>query len=99
MKKFTIIFTLLFISGMSVAQPTYTCDPNDIVVDANSVTFTVQITVPKEQYRAMEYLEITLFDMFRRSTFGRLWDRILSQARAKVTENMDLDDLRSKVEG
>lgn len=79
-------------------MPYYEIDPNDTITTVDTITFTVQITVPRKQYRALNYLEMTILDMFRRSTFGRLWDRVLPQARTKATKNMDIDDLRAKIE-
>ena len=94
------LLIILILTGACIAQdyPQYTMDPNDIVMDANSVTYTITITVPKEQHRAMLYLNRTIFDMLKRSGFAGLWLKLIPEARAKITQNMDIDDLKAKVE-
>lgn len=100
MKYLLIILTVLTISGTCFAMnsdpnelPYYEYDPNEVVIDANSVTFTIEITVSREQFRAMRQTKWTVIKMFKTSTYDRLWLKMVERARAIMSKRYTIEQL------
>ena len=104
MKHILIILILAspcfaWITSNPDATPIVAYDPNSVVEspsDPNNMRFTVIIEIPKQQYKAMKYLDLTMIDMFERSTFKRLWGRIVERARAKWSKRYTIEQLEAK---
>jgi hypothetical protein len=104
MKKIILILILAGLMTMilsAVKRPLVTYDPNSIAespTDPNNITVTIQMEITKEQYAAMEYLDISFIDLIHRSRLSRTLDRLIIEAKAKLTETVDVNDLKTKLE-
>ena len=103
--KYLLIILILTITGSCFALnsdpdelPYFEYDPNSVVVDANSVTVVMTIKIPKNQARALKYLEIDIIDIFQRSTFKRILLRYIKEAKARLVANYTVDELKAKTE-
>lgn len=110
MKKF-LIAPIFFIVLMALIYnatfaaktriPVITYDPNSITespTDPNNVTITIQMEITKEQYAAMQYLDISFDNVIHRSRLSRNLDRLIVQAKARMTAGVDVNDLKTKME-
>jgi len=95
--KYLII--ILIIAGACYAA-TYSHEPKkDVFIDPNGfgdVIFTIKVHVPREQYKAMEYMEWTIIDMLNKSSLKRLFDVVIEKARAKWAEKYTITQLKAK---
>ena len=103
--KHLLIILILTVAGSCFAinsdpneLPYFEYDPNSIVVDADTVTVTMTIRIPKNQARALNYLNIDIIDIFQRSTFKRLLQRYIQDAKAKLVAKYTVDELKAKTE-
>jgi hypothetical protein len=102
-------FLLLLILASPVMAKIITSDPNFVPIvaydpakviespsDPNNVRFIVYIEISKQQYRAMQYMDYTMIDMFHRTMFRNVWNRIISLARAKWSKRFTIEQLEAK---
>lgn len=106
MKKYMLAYLVLILIGLAglalsaTKTPLITYDPNSVIespTDPNNVTVAIQIEITKEQYDAMQYLGVSFVDVVDRRRLSRRLNRLIVQAKAKMTEPMDVNDLKTKL--
>jgi len=88
-----------FVTSDKDITPIMAYDPNAVIVspsDPNNVRFTVIIEIPKQQYKAMQYLDLNVIDIFTRSGFKRVWDSLIDRAKAKWVKQYTFEQLEAK---
>lgn len=105
MKKLILILAIAAVAGMALSAKTktqaITYDPNDIIEspsDANNIIITVRVEITKDQFEAIQYLNISLTDVINSRRLSRTLDRLVVQAKANMTEAIDVNDLKTKLE-
>ena len=107
MKHLIIILAITILASPCMAwitsnkdyTPIVAYDPNSVIVspsDPNNVRMTIIIEVPKNQYRAMQYLDLNVIDIFKRSGFKRVWDSLIERAKAKWVKQYTFEQLEAK---
>ena len=94
--RYILLFIIL--SSSCMAYEAFTYDPNTVVVTEKTVTFDVKLTMSREHYDAMQYLQLNIVDIFKRSTFGRLCLKLIPTARNRLVRDIKFNDLKAKVE-
>jgi hypothetical protein len=99
----TIILIILLSASACYAKktPIIAYDPNAVtesLVDPNNITITIQVEISKDQYAAMQYLNISLIDVVARSRLSRTLDRLIEEAKRKLTQILTVTELKAKVE-
>ncbi len=95
------LLIILILTATCIAAPKMTYDPNSVIVspdDANCMRYIVTIDIPKDQHRAMLYLNLSILDIIQQSRFGRLFDGLIEKARMKLIRSYTFDDAKAKLE-
>lgn len=104
MKKITVILIIVLILILAsicfgrIASPVIAYDPNEIIANPDTVTINIKVTITAEQYAAMQYLDLTLIDVVKKSRLSRTLDNLIKEAKIRMTENVKLTDLKAKLE-
>lgn len=104
MKKSIAILSLIVLAAWALSAtrtPIITYDPNSFVespTDPNNVTVTIQFEITKEQYKAMQHLDISLTEVVAESKLSRTLNRLIVRAKADITQSIDVNDLKTRLE-
>ena len=99
--KRLIIIAIILVSSLCYAKkptPIIVYDPNTVIespTDPNNITITIAVEITKDQYAAMQYLNMTLIDVVRQSKLSRTLDRLISKAKALMVEVWTVTELKA----
>ena len=82
-------------------SPFIVYDPNTVIessTDPNNVTVTITVEITKDQYEAMQYLDISLIDVVAQSGLSRTLDKLIARAKKALTDSLTVMQLKAKVE-
>ncbi len=102
MRNYSLI---LFIAGSAFAissdpnqLPHYEYDPNSVVVGDSTVTVTMTIIIPKNQAKALNFLDMDIVEIFKRSTVSKLLLKYVKEAKSQMVRNFTVEQLQAKTE-
>lgn len=103
MKKLIVMSLVIILSSVCYAKktPIIIYDPNTVtesLVDPNNVTITVQVEISKEQYEAMQYLNVTLIDAVDQSGLSRILDGWIDSVKFLLTKDKKISEIKVKLE-
>ncbi len=97
--KHLLTLTVLTISlALCFASPIISYDPNSVTVSPDNVTIAITIEITKEQYEAMQELDISLIDLIKESGIGIRLDRYIEKAKVLLIKDITIKELKAKIE-
>ena len=97
--KHAILIAMILTASLCYARtPLIVYDPNTVIespADSNNISIVITVEVTKEQYAAMQYLNISLLDVVDRSNLRRTLDGLILRAKALIVEAWTITELKA----
>ena len=97
--KHAILIAMILTASLCYARtPLIVYDPNTVIdspTDPNNISIVITVEVTKEQYAAMQYLNMSLLDVVERSNLSRILNGLILRAKALMVEAWTITELKA----
>ena len=97
--KHAILIAMMLTASLCYARtPLIVYDPNTVIespADSNNISIVITVEVTKEQYAAMQYLNMSLLDVVDRSNLRRILNGLILRAKALMVEAWTITELKA----
>jgi len=97
--KHAILIAMMLTASLCYARtPLIVYDPNTVIespADSNNISIVITVEVTKEQYAAMQYLNMSLLDVVDRSNLRRILNGLILRAKALIVEAWTITELKA----
>ena len=97
--KHAILIAMILTASLCYARtPLIVYDPNTVIespADSNNISIVITVEITKDQYAAMQYLDMSLLDVVEKSNLNRVLDGLILRAKALIVKAWTVTELKA----